>query len=117
MMSWILVPGLLLEAALLASILRKVSKAAPSIELRDSLNVAPRLWSAIGVLECCAAVGLAVGLIRPAVGVAAALGTALLMLGAIIAHLRVGRGGRRLLAPMVLLGSAVVVGLGFSASL
>lgn len=116
-MLWTLAPAALLEAALLASLLRKATNAAPSIQLRDTLDVPPRLWSAIGVLEGCAAVGLAAGLARPALGVAAAVGTALLMLGAIIAHLRAGITGRPLAAPTMLLASAIVTSLGFSASL
>lgn len=70
-----------------------------------------------GALEGLAALGLVVGLLGPTVGVTAALGSALLMLGAILAHLRVGLKGRRLLAPTVLLASAVVAGLGYGVSL
>jgi len=116
MMPWTLVPAALLEVALIASLVRKAHRAAASIELRDALNVAPPLWSAIGVLEGCAAVGLVAGLIEPAAGAAAAFGSALLMAGAVIAHLRVGLGGRRLVAPLVLLASATSAGLGFAAS-
>jgi hypothetical protein len=116
-MNWTLAPAVLLEAALVASLVRKATNAAPSIELRDTLKVTPRLWSTIGVLEGCAAVGLLVGLARPWVGAAAGFGSALLMLGAILAHLRVGLSGRRLLAPAVLMTSAVVAGLGFTSSL
>jgi len=116
-MNWTLAPAALLEAALVASLLRKTTKAAPSVELRETLRVPPRLWSTIGALEGCAVVGLAIGLARPWVGVAAGLGSAVLMLGAILAHLRVGLAGRRLLAPTVLMASAVVAGLGFTSSL
>lgn len=116
-MNWTLAPAVLLEVALLASVLRKATNAAPSIELRNTLKVTPRLWSTIGVLEGCAVVGLAVGLARPWVGVAAGSGSALLMLGAILAHLRVGLAGRRLLAPAVLMACAIVAGLGFASSL
>ena len=115
-MIWTLAPVVLLEAALVASLLRKTTRATPSMKLRDTLEVSPRLWSVIGVLEGCAAVGLVAGLARPAVGAAAAYGTALLMLGAIVAHLRVRVAGRALLAPTVLLASAVVTGIGFSAA-
>jgi len=117
MVPWILVPAALLEVALIASLVRKAKRATPSIELRDALHVAPPLWSVIGVLEGCAAVGLLAGLIQPAAGAAAAFGSALLMAGAIVAHLRVGLAGRRLLAPLVLLASATSAGLGFAASI
>lgn len=116
MVPWILLPAALLEAALIASAVRKARHAGPSIELRDALNVAPPLWSAIGVLEGCAAIGLLAGLIQPAAGAVAAFGSALLMAGAVGAHLRVGLRGRPLGAPLVLLASAVAAGLGFAAS-
>jgi hypothetical protein len=54
-----------------------------------------------------------VGVVRPAVGTAAATGVALLMLGAVVAHLRAGLLGRPLLPPAVLLGAAVVAGFGY----
>jgi len=115
--SWNIIPSALLAAALAASLLRKARRAPASVELRDRLAVAPRLWSGIGALEGCAAIGLAVGLIRPEVGTAAAAGVALLMLGAIVAHLRAGISGRPLLPPAALLTVAVVAGLGFGASI
>ena len=114
---WTVLPAALLWVALVASLVRKTTGSSASIGLRDALGVPPRRWLGIGVLEGCAVLGLMVGLIRPTVGVAAAYGTALLMLGAIIAHLRVGLAGRRLLAPTVLLASALAAGLGFSAAL
>ncbi len=115
-MTWVLVPAALLAAALTASCVRKAQHAPSSVDLRDQLAVAPRLWAGIGVLEGCAALGLLVGLVRPAVGTAAAVGVALLMTGAIIAHRRAGLSGRPLLPPMTLLATAVVAGLGFSTS-
>jgi hypothetical protein len=110
---WMLVPAAPLAAALVASLVRKARGAPPSVELRDRLGVPPPLWAGIGVLEGCAALGLAVGPARPVVGGAAAAGVVLLMLGAIVAHLRVGLSGRRLLPPATLLVVAAVAGLGF----
>jgi hypothetical protein len=48
------------------------------------------------------------------VGTAAASGVALLMTGAVLAHLRVGLGGRALLPPAVLLVVAVLAGVAFA---
>lgn len=59
--------------------------------IRDSwakLGVSDDLGNLIGVLEVLAAIGLIVGLRRPAVGVAAATGLTALMIGAVIYHLR-----------------------------
>jgi len=114
---WIIVPSGLLAAALSASLVRKARRAPSSVELRDRLAVPPRLWSGIGALEGCAAVGLLVGLVRPAVGSAAAVGVALLMLGAIVAHLRAGIAGRPLLPPAALLTVAVLVAVAHGGSI
>lgn len=113
---WALVPTVLLLAAMVASLVRKVRRARSSVELRDRLGVPPRLWSGIGVLEGFAAAGLVTGVFQAAVGTAAAVGVALLMLGAIMARLRVGLTGRWLLAPTILLAAAIVAGFGFGAS-
>ena len=114
---WVLVPAALLAAALLASVVRKATGARPSVNLRIRLGVPPRLWSGIGVLEGCAVLGLLVGLVRPAVGAAAAVGVVLLMLGAIAAHIRRGLAGRELLPPSLVLTLAVLAGVGFGISI
>ena len=98
MSGWTIVPAALLSAAMLASLLRKTRRAPASLDLRRRLGAAPVLWSAIGGLEACAVAGLVVGLARPAVGAAAAGGVGLLMLGALVAHLR-GRAHRPAAAP------------------
>jgi len=114
--SWNIIPSALLAAALAASLVRKAQRAPASVALRDRLAVPPRLWSGIGALEGCGALGLLVGLIRPQVGSAAAVGVALLMLGAIVAHLRAGIAGRPLLPPAALLTVALVAAVGFGTS-
>jgi hypothetical protein len=113
---WSVVPASLLALALSASCLRKARRAEVSVELRKRLGITPRLWSGIGLLEGAAVAGLLVGPLRPSVGGAAAAGAALLMVGAIIAHLRVGLSGRWLLAPAVVLAVAAAAVLGFSTS-
>ena len=116
MSGWLLVPPLLLAAAMLASALRKAARARSSVALRDRLGVPPRLWTAIGGLELCAVLGLAAGLARPAVGTAASGGVALLMAGALVAHRRAGLTGRAELSPAVLLVVAVLAGAAFTAA-
>ena len=57
----------------------------------------------VGVLELAAAAGLLVGVALAPLGAAAALGVAVIMLGAIVVHLRVHIGGVALLPPLVVL--------------
>lgn len=56
----------------------------------------------IGILEVLAALGLLVGLVLPGVGIAAASGLMLLMIGAVGVHLRNGDGVRRVAPAAVL---------------
>jgi DoxX-like family len=68
-----------------------------------------RVWRGIGALEVAAALGLVVGLFVAPLGVAAAAGSVLLMVGAVISHLRVGDGPDHYLLPAVLAVLAAVV--------
>lgn len=81
----------------------------PSVATRDRLAVPPTLWRAIGGCELAAAAGLVVGLWVPVVGVAAALGVALLMIGAIGSHYRVSDPVARVLPAVGTAVLAVVV--------
>jgi uncharacterized membrane protein YphA (DoxX/SURF4 family) len=63
-----------------------------SLQMRDAVAIGAQLWRAIGALEVAAAVGLLVGLAVPPVGIAAAVGLSLLLVGAIVAHLRANDG-------------------------
>jgi hypothetical protein len=67
----------------------KVARAKRSLQLRDQLHIGSGLWPLIGALELAGAAGLLVGLWVPPIGVAAAVGLGLLMVGAIGAHVRV----------------------------
>jgi uncharacterized membrane protein YphA (DoxX/SURF4 family) len=78
----------LLAATFLGSGGMKVAGAKQSLQIRDQLRIGAHLWTAIGVLEAAGGAGLLVGLAIPAIGVAAAAGLALLMAGAIGAHVR-----------------------------
>jgi uncharacterized membrane protein YphA (DoxX/SURF4 family) len=66
----------------------KLAGRAQSVEIRDHLGVQPRLWRTIGLLEMAAAAALLAGLALAPLGVAAAIGLALLMIGAEISHHR-----------------------------
>ena len=57
---------------------------------RDALNVHPVFWRVTGVLEVAATVGLIWGIWFVPFGLAAAIGLALLMIGAFIVRLRTG---------------------------
>jgi DoxX-like family len=83
-----IVLSVLVAAAVLGSGAAKLAGAKQSIAIRDRLGVAPWLWRAVGVLEVAAAGGLAAGLTVPALGIAAAVGLVLLLIGAIGTHAR-----------------------------
>jgi hypothetical protein len=83
-----IVLSVLVAAAVLGSGAAKLTGAKQSIAIRDRLGVAPWLWRAVGVLEVAAAGGLAAGLTVPALGIAAAVGLVLLLIGAIGTHAR-----------------------------
>jgi hypothetical protein len=59
-----------------------------SLAIRDHLGVKPVQWRLIGLLELAGIAGVLVGLVWPPIGVAAAIGLALLVLGAIVFHVR-----------------------------
>jgi uncharacterized membrane protein YphA (DoxX/SURF4 family) len=78
----------LLAVAFLGSGGLKLIGAKQSLQMRDQLRVGAQLWRLIGALEVAGALGLAVGLVVPVLGIAAAVGLALLMVGGIGAHAR-----------------------------
>jgi DoxX-like family len=59
-----------------------------SLAIRDHFGVKPVQWRLIGLLELAGVAGVLVGLAWPPIGVAAAIGLALLVLGAIVFHVR-----------------------------
>ena len=59
-----------------------------SLQIRDHLGVKPMQWRMIGVLELAGVAGVLVGLVWAPIGIAAAIGLALLSIGAIAFHLR-----------------------------
>jgi len=59
-----------------------------SLAIRDHLGISPALWRLIGALELAGVVGVLVGLWWPPLGIAAAVGLALLSVGAVVSHVR-----------------------------
>ena len=84
----IIVLSALLAVAFLGSGGLKLAGAKQSLQMRDQLHVGAQLWRLVGALEVAGAVGLAAGFVVPVLGVAAAVGLALLMAGGIVAHAR-----------------------------
>jgi uncharacterized membrane protein YphA (DoxX/SURF4 family) len=87
----------------------KVMKSKSSLETRDKLHVDSTLWSIIGVLEGVAAIALIIGIWIPPLGIAAATGLTLLMIGALITHLRANdTKGALAVIPFIILTAATV---------
>jgi hypothetical protein len=59
-----------------------------SLAIRDHFGVKPVQWRVIGLLELAGVAGVLVGLVWAPIGVAAAIGLALLVSGAIVFHVR-----------------------------
>jgi uncharacterized membrane protein YphA (DoxX/SURF4 family) len=70
----------------------KVLAAKTSVEQATHLGYSTSAYRAIGGLELLAVIGLLIGLFFWPLGVAAAVGLALMMIGAAISHIRVGDG-------------------------
>lgn len=71
----------------------KLLGAPQSLAIRDHLGVTPVLWRVIGLLELAGVIGVLAGLAWAApIGVAAAIGLALLSVGAVAFHVRASDG-------------------------
>jgi len=66
----------------------KVFGVRQSLAIRDHLGIDPTQWRLVGLLELAGATGALVGLAWAPIGIAAAVGLALLVFGAIIFHVR-----------------------------
>jgi hypothetical protein len=97
----------LLAAMLGFAGLIKVIGVAQSLTIRDHLGVKPVQWRMIGALELAAVAGVVVGLWWPPIGVAAAIGSALLLLGAIAFHARASDSATDTAPAIIGLGLAV----------
>lgn len=82
--------AILLALAFGASGGQKVAGVKSAMDQADHLHIPHNAYKGIGVLELLAAIGLLVGLAVWPLGVAAGVGLVLLMIGAIITHIRVG---------------------------
>jgi uncharacterized membrane protein YphA (DoxX/SURF4 family) len=67
------------------------------------LGISIRLMRAIGALEILGAAGLVIGLLVGPLGVAAATGLALLMIGAVIYHIKARDTAKNTMSPLILL--------------
>jgi hypothetical protein len=79
----------------------KLLGVARSLAIRDHLGVSPMQWRSIGALELAGVAGALVGLLWAPIGIAAAIGLALLSIGAIAFHLRASDGAADM-APAVI---------------
>ncbi|WP_059013505.1 DoxX family protein [Streptomyces specialis] len=75
-----------------------------SRRIRDRFGLSPAAWTAIGVAECVAAVGLLAGLAVPLLGLVAAVGLTGLVTGAVISRLRVNDPAALVLFDVAVLG-------------
>jgi hypothetical protein len=78
-----------------------------SLTIRDHLGVKPLQWRLIGTCELAGVAGALVGLIWAPIGIAAAIGLALLSVGAIAFHLRASDGAKDTAAAVMGLALAV----------
>jgi hypothetical protein len=81
-----------------------------SLDIRDHFGMSPSLWRTVGVLETSGAVGTLVGIWVTPLGVAATIGLACLMVGAVASRLRVHDPVLLVLGDVAALALVVVTG-------
>jgi hypothetical protein len=82
-----------------------------SLAVRDHLGIKPMQWRAIGLFELAGVAGVLVGLAWAPIGMAAAAGLALLMLGAISFHVRASDNAAETAPAVIGLGLAVATAI------
>lgn len=87
MVAKIIVTALLAAMFAFAGLI-KVIGVRQSLAIRDHLGVDPTRWRLIGLLELAGVAGVLAGLKWAPIGIAAAIGLTLLILGAIVFHVR-----------------------------
>ena len=87
--------------------LAKLAAAPPMRAAATHLGFTTAHYRGIGALELAGATGIALGALVPALGVAAAIGLILLMLGAVGAHVRNGDAVGQVVVPLAVAGLAV----------
>ncbi|UGT57096.1 DoxX family protein [Nocardia asteroides] len=105
----VIITSVLLAVAFVGAAIPKLTGAQQMRDTLSGLGVSPGLGRAIGVLEIVAPVGLIAGLWLPWVGAAAALGSALLMAGAVGYHIKAGDDAKHTAGPVVLGALALAV--------
>jgi hypothetical protein len=100
--------GSIVAVLYLAAGIPKVTQAPKALAQARELSIAPRSYTRIGILEVLGAGGVVIGLRLPWIGVAAAGGLVLMMVGAVIAHLRAGQSPRVALPAIIF--AALVIG-------
>jgi hypothetical protein len=101
----------LLAAMLGFAGLIKIAGLQQSLTIRDHLGLNPVQWRTIGSLELAAVAGVLAGLAWPPIGVAAAVGAALLLLGAIVFHTRASDNAAETAPAVIGLGLAVATAI------
>lgn len=101
----------LLAAMLGFASLIKLAGVQQSLTIRDHLGLNPVQWRTIGMLELAAVAGVLAGLAWPPIGVAAAVGAACLLLGAIIFHTRASDSAGETAPAVIGLGLAVATAI------
>jgi hypothetical protein len=101
----------LLAAMLGFAGLIKLAGVQQSLTIRDHLGLNPVQWRTIGTLELAAVAGVLTGLAWPPIGVAAAVGAALLLLGAIMFHTRASDTAGETAPAVIGLGLAVATAI------
>jgi hypothetical protein len=101
----------LLAALFTFSSLIKLFGARQSLAIRDHLGVKPMQWRVIGLLELAGVVGVLAGLAWAPIGVAAAVGLALLLLGAITFHVRAADSAADMAPAVIGLGLAIATAI------
>lgn len=87
-----IVMSVMLAALFLTLGLTKVLRVPRMVERARHLGYSPTAFQGIGALEVAAAAGLVIGIFWAPLGIAAAIGLAALLVGAVLAHLKAGDG-------------------------
>jgi hypothetical protein len=104
-----LVVTILLAALFMFAATIKLLGVSQSLAIRDHLGVKPMQWRAIGVCELAGVVGVLLGLYWAPIGIAAAIGLALLSVGAIAFHVRASDSAKDTAPAVIGLALAVAV--------
>lgn len=110
-----IVLGILLALAYGMSGVQKIVGAKMAIASADHVGASHGLYKVVGALELLAAIGLLVGLAVWPLGVAAGIGLVLLMVGALVFHIRAGDKIAQF-APAVVLGLVALLEVIFRAA-